>query len=106
LFWQFEEPGFEVARQGHLEAERLASDGVYEGQRGGVEGLAGGTARFRQRRVADFVGIDFLAAEAVSDFGEMNANLVSAAGFEAAFEDGVVAQLFEGADVGDGAAGL
>ena len=74
-----------------MKSLRLSRNRMDEAQRGGVEGLAGGTARFRQRWVADF--------------GEMNANLVSAAGFEAAFEDGVVAELFEGADVGDGPAG-
>jgi hypothetical protein len=89
-----------------LEAERLVGDGVNEGEGGGVEGLAGSATGFGLRRLADFMRVDFFSAETVADFGQVDADLMCAARFKAAFEDGVVAEVIEGADVGNRAAGF
>ena len=37
----------------------------------------------------------------MADFGEVDADLVRAAGFQAAFDDRVAGELLHGADVGD-----
>ena len=72
----------------------------------GVQGLAGSAAGIRLRRLAGKVGVRFLAAQVMADFREMNANLVGAAGFQPAFEDGVTGKLFQRTNVGYGPLGL
>ena len=89
-------------RQGHAESKRLARERVNEGKFGGVEGVAGSGADVGVGRLAWRMGVEFFAAERMADFGEVYADLVGAAGFEAAFDDGVVAEMFHGADVGNG----
>ena len=77
-----------------------------ECQLGSVKSLPRRAAGVFVRRLSGCVRVELFAAQRMTNFREMNANLMRAAGFEAAFEDGLVAEVFERADVGDGAAGV
>lgn len=102
---QLEQPFLQILGQRHEEAEGAGGDGVGEGELSGVEGVSRGAAGVLLRLAAEGMGINFFAAEAVAEFRKVNADLMGAAGFEAAFEDGVMGKMLEGANVGDGAQG-
>jgi len=95
----------QLAWQGRLKAEGFAGDGVDEAEFGGVESEAGSgdlrrytspltLALFPPRRIFDpgemeFRAIDFFAADRVALFGEVDADLMGAAGFEFVLDEGV-----------------
>ena len=101
----FEPVGKVRGKRGSV-VEGLVRDRVGEGQVVGVQCLPrGSTTVGLGLRNGCGMRVSFLAAEGVADFGEVDPDLVSAAGLEAALEDGVVADALDGADVGDGVLG-
>src|SRR3954447_4295808 len=68
----------------------------------GVKCLAGCAAGIGHWRLTGRMRVELFAAERVADLGKVNADLVRPAGFEAAFEDGVVVQMFHWADMRHG----
>src|SRR5687768_9263258 len=70
-----------------------------EGDFGGVECLARSAAGVGAGLFAGSVRVGLLAAEHVADLGEMNADLMGAPRFQAAFDDRVIAKLFHRPDV-------
>jgi hypothetical protein len=78
---------------------------MMKSEAGGVEGLARSIACVGLWWLALDVRIDLLAAERVTDFGEVDADLVRSARFEAALQDRVTGQVLERTEVGDSAAG-
>jgi hypothetical protein len=52
--------------------------------------------------LAEAVGVDFLASQRVAGFGEVDSDLVGAAGLELALDEGEGAEALDGADAGEG----
>jgi len=61
----------------------------------GVERLTRSAAGIRLRRLARLMRVELFAAERMADLRKVNADLMRAAGFEAAFEDCVIGQVLQ-----------
>ncbi len=91
------EDGEEVRWGFALPLDVSAGSGVEEAELGGVEHDAGG---LEEGFVA--AAVDAFSEEGVTGFGEVDADLVGATGFEAAGDEGGAAEELEWFDVGDG----
>ena len=70
-------------------------------QLSGVQGLSRRGAHVPVRRLPDGVRIELFTAQGMADFRKVDANLVRAARFEAAFDDGVAPKVLDRADMRD-----
>ena len=73
-----------------------------DGEFGGVQGRALETTRVGQRPAVEGAIVNSLAAQRSAGFAEVDADLVRATGFEAAFDEREVAEVFNDLDVGYG----
>src|SRR5947207_1803528 len=72
---------------------------MHEAENGCMQGLPWSGAPIAARFFASKMRVGFLAAEHVTDLGQMNPNLVSPPGFQATFNQAVVLPLgFKGLD--------
>src|SRR5689334_2856678 len=92
----------QVGREAHAELQTLSGDGVLQAQLRGVQGDAGGAAVVGEGLPAERLVVHPLAADDVSLFGEMNADLMRPSRFELAFDQRVLAQILERPDVRHG----
>jgi hypothetical protein len=66
---------------------------VHESKLGRMKYLSRRSAGIVFGRLTESMGIELLAAQAMADFGQVNANLVRATSFQSAFDNGVIAEV-------------
>src|SRR5262245_34923220 len=87
-----------VVGQRLFEVHGLAGRGMLEAELASVQHQA----RRRQQRALVAARVDPIADDGMASLGEVNADLMRAAGFEAALDEACTLQAFEHLDVGDG----
>ena len=80
----------QIPGQGHREFQLLAGTGMHETQVGGVQGQARRAAVVDDRRFCEWTTILDVAADRMTQFRQMNANLIRATGLQLTLQFGVV----------------
>jgi hypothetical protein len=83
--------------------EALARDWMLDREQGRVQGWPRSPAGIRQRLSVQRSIVDAFSAERRAQFPEVNAHLMCAAGFQAAFHEREITEGFDDADMCDGA---
>ena len=94
---EFRPQGREIVWRLDVPGDGLAGFGVNEAEAGGVEHGAGSAAAVRSGSAVHRPVVDRSPHSGAARFAEMNANLVGAAGFQPAFDDGEIAELVRAA---------
>ncbi len=96
----------QLLRQRRLPAHTFAGSGVIKAQAGRVKCKPRRAALIRHRLAVQGAIVDAFAAQGSAGFTQVNADLMGAPSLEPAFDEGVIAQFFEYADVCDGTLAL